>query len=68
MIVVNVEKLLKKRNKTKYWLCQNMNITYKNLNRIIYGETKSNSFKYLEDFCKYLDCSIDDLIKIEKDA
>lgn len=68
MIVVNVEKLLKKRNKTKYWLCQNMNITYKNLNRIIYGETKSISFKYLEDFCKYLDCSIDDLIKIEKDA
>ena len=68
MIVVNVEKLLKKRNKTKYWLCQNMNITYKNLNRIIYGETKSNSFKYLEDFCKLLDCSIEDLIKIEKDA
>lgn len=68
MIVVNVEKLLKKRNKTKYWLCQNMNITYKNLNRIIYGETKSISFKYLEDFFKLLDCSIDDLIKIEKDA
>lgn len=68
MIVVNVEKLLKKRNKTKYWLCQNMNITYKNLNRIIYGETKSISFKYLEDFCKLLDCSIEDLIKIEKDA
>lgn len=68
MIVVNVEKLLKKRNKTQYWLCQNMNITYKNLNRIIYGETKSISFKYLEDFCKLLDCSIEDLIKIEKDA
>ena len=68
MIVVNVEKLLKKKNKTKYWLCQNMNITYKNLNRIIYGETKSISFKYLEDFCKYLDCSVDDLIKIDKNA
>ena len=68
MIVVNVEKLLKKKNKTKYWLCQNMNITYNNLNRIIYGETKSISFKYIEDFCKYLDCSVDDLIKIEKNA
>lgn len=66
MIVVNVEKLLKKNNKTKYWLCQNMNITYKNLNRIIYGETKSISFKYLEDFCKFLDCSVEKLIKIEK--
>ena len=68
MIVINVEKLLKKKNKPKYWLCQNMNITYKNLNRIIYGETKSISFKYLEDFCKYLDCSVEDLIEIEKDA
>ena len=66
MIVVNVEKLLKKNNKTKYWLCQNMNITYKNLNRIIYGKTKSISFKYLEDFCKFLDCSVEKLIKIEK--
>ena len=68
MIVVNIEKLLKEKNKTKYWLCQNMNITYKNLNIIIYGETKSISFKYLEDFCKYLDCSVEDLIEIEKDA
>lgn len=61
MIVVNIEKLLKKKNKTKYWLFQNMNITYKNLNRIIYGETKSISFKYL-------DCNVSDLIKIEKNA
>ena len=66
MIIVNVEKLLKRNQKTKYWLCQNMNITYKNLNRIIDGETKSISFKYLEDFCKYLDCSVEDLLKIEK--
>lgn len=61
MIVVNIEKLLKKKNKTNYWLCQNMNITYKNLNRIIYRETKSISFKYL-------DCTVSDLIKIEKNA
>ena len=68
MVIFNIEELLKKKNKSKYWLCQNMNITSRNLNRIIYGETTSISFKYLEDFCKYLDCSLEDLINIEKDA
>lgn len=68
MIIFNIEELLKKKKKSKYWLCQNMNITSRNLNRIIYGETSSISFKYLEDFCKYLDCSLEDLIKFKKDA
>ena len=68
MIIFNIEDLLKKRHKSMYWLCQNMNITSRNLNRVINGETSSISFKYLEDFCKYLDCSLEDLIKFEKDA
>lgn len=68
MLNFNIEQLLKKKNKSKYWLCQNMNITTKNLNRVIHGETTSISFKYLEDFCKYLDCSLDDLIHIDKNA
>lgn len=66
MIIFNIEELLKKKNKSKYWLCKNMNITYTNLNKIIYGETYSISFKYLEDFCKFLDCSLCDLMYIEK--
>ena len=67
MIIFNIEKLLKKNKHSKYWLCQNMNITNRNLNRIIHGETTSVSFKYIEDFCKYLECSIDELIEINKD-
>ncbi len=68
MVIFNIEELLQKKQKSKYWLCQNMNITSRNLNRIIYGETSSISFKYLEDFCKFLDCSLDDLIILKKDA
>ena len=68
MISFNIEELLKKNKKSKYWLCQNMNITTRNLNRVIHCETTSISFKYLEDFCKYLDCSLDDLINIDKNA
>ena len=65
MLNFNIEKLLKKRKKSKYWLCQNMNITNRNLNRIINGETSPISFKYLEDLCKYLECDISELISID---
>ena len=41
MIKLNIEELLKKNKRSKYWLCQKMNITSRNLNRIIRGGTSS---------------------------
>lgn len=67
MIKLNIVELLKKNDKTKYWLCQRMNITSRNLNRIINGYTTSISFKYIEEFCKYLNCTPGELIEIIKD-
>ena len=64
MIKLNITELLKKNGKTKYWLCQRMNITSRNLNRIINGYTTSISFKYIEEFCKYLNCSPGEPIEI----
>lgn len=66
MIKLNIVELLKKNGKTKYWLCQRMNITSRNLNRIINGYTTSISFKYIEEFCKYLNCTPGELIEIEE--
>ncbi len=68
MIHFHIEDLLRKNSKSKYWLCKNMNITTRNLNRVIRGETSSISFKYLEDLCQYLECSLDELIEIKRDA
>ena len=64
MIKLQIEERLKNINKTKYWLCQNMNITSRNLNRIIRGETKLISFKYIEQFCKLLEGTPSELIVI----
>ena len=64
-IKLDIENLLKERNRSKYWLCNKMNITSRNLNKIIRGETSSISFKYIEEFCKYLECTPNELIKIE---
>lgn len=66
MIKINIVELLKKNNKTKYWLCQKMNITSRNLNRIIRGETSSISFKYIEEFCVLLNCTPGELLTIIK--
>lgn len=67
MVVINIEQLLKKNNKSKYWLCKEMNITLRNLNNIINSKTSSISFRYIEDFCNYLNCTPSDLISIKED-
>lgn len=61
MIKLNIEELLKRNKRSKYWLCQKMNITSRNLNRIIRGETSSISFKYIEEFCYYLNTNTGEL-------
>lgn len=66
MIKINIEELLKKNKKTKYWLCQKMNITSRNLNRIIRGDTTSISFKYIEEFCNLLNATPGELITLER--
>ena len=64
MIKVNIEELLKQNKRSKYWLCQRMNITSRNLNRIIRGETTSISFKYIEEICILLNCTPRDLLTL----
>ncbi len=64
MIKINIEELLKRKGKSKYWLCQQMNLTSRNLNRIIRGETNSISFRYIEEFCDNLDCTPGELITV----
>ena len=44
-----------------------MNMTSRNLNRIIRGEITSKSFKYIEDFCIYLNCTPGELITFVND-
>lgn len=67
MIRMNIEKLLKNKGKSKYWLCQKMNITSRNLNRIIRGDTTAISFKYIEELCTLLECTPNDLMTIISD-
>ena len=67
MIKLNVEKILKEQGKTKSWLCDELDISLFNLNKSIKSGKKSISYKYLEGFCKALNCSFNDLLTIVDD-
>lgn len=67
MIILNVEKLLKEQGKTKSWLCNELDISFYNLNKAIKSGKKSISYKYLEGFSKALNCSFNELLTIVDD-
>ena len=61
MVKLIVDEILNKKGKTIYWLCQQMDISYWNLSRMIKGETSSIRFDSLNQLCKALECSPSDL-------
>lgn len=68
MIILNVEKILKEQGKTKSWLCDQLDISHFNLNKALKSGKKSISYKYLEGFCKALNCSFNELMTIVPDT
>ena len=44
MIILNVERLLKEQGKTKSWLCNEMDITFYNLNKALKVGKKSKLY------------------------
>lgn len=65
MIELNVLELLKKKGKTKYWLFNQLEMSYTNFNNIVMNRTKSIKYENINKFCKILDCKPNDLFKIK---
>lgn len=61
---INIDNLLKEKNKTRYWLAKEVGITYPNLCNLAENKTSSVKFDILEKICLTLECSPNDLIKI----
>ena len=66
MVELNVLELLKKKGKTKYWLFNQLDMTYTNFNNIVSNKTKSIKYSNIEKFCKILECEPNDLFKTKK--
>lgn len=70
MLQLNIDNLLKKKNKSKYWLFNQLNslspISYTNFLNIVDNRTKSIKYENIEKLCNILECEPNDLfIKIE---
>lgn len=63
MLKLNVLEILEKKGKTKYWLYNQLDMSYTNFNNIVSNKTKSIKYENIEKFCKILDCEPNDLFK-----
>ena len=57
MLRLRVNEILKQQHKSRYWLNNQMGMTYTNLRRIIDNETTSIRYDTLEKLCRVLNCS-----------
>lgn len=63
MLKLNVLEILEKKGKTKYWLFNQLDMSYTNFNNIVSNKTKSIKYENIEKFCKILECEPNDLFK-----
>lgn len=65
MLQLNVDNLLKKNGKTKYWLFNELNkispMSYTNFNNLVSNKTKSIKYDNIEKLCTILQCKPNDL-------
>lgn len=55
--------ILKEKGKTRYWLYNQMGLSYQNFNKIINNKTISIKFENLQALCDILECTPNDLFK-----
>lgn len=66
MLKLNVMALLNKKGENKHWLYKQMGMSYTNFNKMINNETQAIQFKTLEKLCRILECSPNELMRIQK--
>ncbi|MBP3831960.1 MAG: helix-turn-helix transcriptional regulator [Clostridia bacterium] len=66
MFQLDVDKILKSKNKTRYWLFNELNsispMSYTNFNNMIDNRTKSIKYENLSKLCKILQCTPNDIL------
>lgn len=65
MVHLNLDYLLKKNGKSKYWLVTQLNSNYTVINKMINHETTSISFDTIDKLLEIFDCNIDELLVID---
>ncbi|MCI8345438.1 MAG: helix-turn-helix domain-containing protein [Clostridia bacterium] len=61
MIYLNVKDILAKKNKSKYWLVQQMESDFQSVTDMINNKTISIRFETIEKLCRILECTPNDI-------
>jgi len=67
MIVCNIDSLLEKKDKTRYWLSKQTGIAYDAIARLANNETTKITFHVAEKVCNSLNCTLEDLLTIKEE-
>ncbi len=71
MVKLDVKRLLKEQNKSKYWLFNQLNnrgnISYTNFNNLVENKTQSIKYSNIDKLCKILNCDPNDLFDFSDD-
>ena len=61
MVILNIEKMLKERGKSRYWLVKKLDSDYTTVNNMLNNETSSISFKMIEKLAHIFECDFNDI-------
>lgn len=67
MVRLNVQALLDKKGKTRYWLCKQLGMSYQNFKNMIDNKTQSIRYDRIETLCLLLDCTPNELFEFDLD-
>jgi putative transcriptional regulator len=62
ILIINIDNLLKKQGKTRYWLAKQINVTYPNLCALADNKTQSVKFEIIEKICFALNCTPNEIL------
>ena len=67
MVRLNVQALLDKKGKTRYWLYKQLGMSYQNFKNMIDNKTQSIRYDRIETLCLLLDCTPNELSEFDLD-
>lgn len=59
---LNIDKLLKEKQKSRYWLAKTTGISDGNISRMVKNQTTQAKFDILQKICYALECTPNDLL------
>ena len=67
MVRLNVQALLDKKGKTRYWLYKQLGMSYQNFKNMIDNKTQSIRYDRIETLWLLLDCTPNELFEFDLD-